>query len=209
VQTKSPKPRVLVGCEESQVVTNALRGAGILAFSCDLVPTRGNPEYHYQMDVVECIKSYGPWDMIILHPDCTAMAVSGNGTYANGKPGYTKRESAIKWTVDLWETATSECSHVALENPISVVFDYLGKFWKPQLCYVNPWEHGHGETKKTCFAIHGLPPLEPTQIVNGRDHRIWKMPPSKTRKRDRSTTYTGIATAIADQWGSVVLEETP
>ena len=191
----SPLPW-LIGCEESQIVCRAFREAGIEAYSCDLQPTRGNREWHYERDILEVIP-LKRWYGIILHPDCTFMAVSGNRWYGRGKPGHHKRIAAVEWTVALWELAKRHSDRVALENPVSVIFNYL-----PNVHYVQPYEHGHGETKKTGFALHGLPPLEPTNKVEGREQRIWKMAPSQTRKRDRSETFPGIAKAMVLQWAN-------
>jgi hypothetical protein len=187
---------VLIGCEESQTLCAAFRAAGHDAYSCDIQPTRGNPAWHIHGDVMAAVASRR-WDLIILHPDCTAMAVSGNRWYGKGMPMYYKREQAINWTVELWELAKKHADSAALENPVSVIFQYLNA----PVCYVQPWEHGNGETKKTGFALHNLPALTPTNIVDGREHRVWKMPPSPTRKRDRSKTFEGIANAIVSQWG--------
>lgn len=192
--------RVLVGCEESQIVTKAFRDRGHYAFSCDLQETRGNPEYHIKGDIMEAIgDSYGCWDLIILHPDCTAMAVSGNRWYGKGMPHQLKRIVSIRWTEKLWELAKAHCDRVVLENPVSVIFSALNV--KPQ--YIQPYQFGHGETKKTGLALHNLPELKPTNEVEGREQRVWKMPPGPNRKRDRSETYQGIADAMADQWGSL------
>lgn len=188
---------ILIGCEESQTICAAFRNAGFEAYSCDLQETRGNLDWHFQQDIMEVIPSRR-WGLIILHPDCTAMAVSGNRWYGRGAPLEHLRQQAIEWTIKLWESAKKHSDHVALENPISVIFQYLNA---QKICYVQPYEHGHGETKKTGFALHNLPPLSPTKKVDGREQRIWKMPPSPTRKRDRSVTYPGIAAAIVDQWG--------
>ena len=190
--------RVLIGCEESQVICKAFRDVGIEAYSCDLQPTRGNPEWHYQADIMDVIPTRY-WDLIILHPDCTAMAVSGNRWYGRGMPMNHKRDQAVVWTVRLWELAKKHSHRVALENPVSVIFQHLNA----PVFYLQPHEHGHGETKKTGFALHNLKPLEPTNKVAGREQRIWKMPPSTTRKRDRSQTFTGVALAIVHQWGNV------
>ena len=186
---------ILVGCEESQVICKAFRGAGYEAYSCDLQPTRGNPEWHYQQDIMEVIPTR-EWGLIILHPDCTAMAVSGKRWYGEGMPMNGKRQEAVEWTLRLWELAKKHSGRVALENPVSVIFKHL-----PNVFYLQPHEHGHGETKKTGFALHGLEPLKPTNNVDGREQRVWKMPPSKTRKRDRSRTFDGVAAAIVNQWG--------
>jgi len=185
---------ILVGCEESQTITKAFRNAGFVAYSCDLQPTRGNPDWHYQQDIMEVIPTRY-WDLIILHPDCTAMAVSGNRWYGEGMPMHDKRLTQVEWTKQLWELAKKHANKVALENPVSVIFKEL-----PNVHYIQPWEHGHGETKKTGFALHNLEPLKPTNVVEGREQRIWKMPPSETRKRDRSKTFDGVAAAIVEQW---------
>ena len=185
---------VLVGCEESQTVTKEFRAIGVDAYSCDLQPTRGNPMWHLQKDIMDVIPTR-QWGLIILHPDCTAMAVSGNRWYGKNMPRHKERLTAIDWTLQLWEMAKKYSNRVALENPVSVIFKHL-----PNVNYIQPWEHGHGETKKTGFALHGLNPLQATDIVEGREQRIWKMAPSKNRKRDRSKTFEGVAKAMAQQW---------
>jgi len=188
---------ILIGCEESQVICKAFRLAGFEAYSCDLQPTRGNPEWHYRADIMQVIP-LKKWGLIILHPDCTAMAVSGNRWYGVGMPLNHKRILAVEWTIKLWHLAIKHADRVALENPVSVVFKFL-----PNVFYLQPYEYGHGETKKTGFASHNLPPLVPTDNVTGREQRVWKMPPSATRKRDRSQTFLGIANAIVQQWGGI------
>ncbi len=189
---------ILVGCEESQVVCRAFRDAGFEAYSCDLQPTRGNPDWHFQDDILNVIPTR-TWELIILHPDCTAMAVSGNRWYGRGMPKHAERVSATRWTLELWNLAKAYGKRVALENPVSVIFSFL-----PNVFYIQPWQFGHGETKKTGMATHNLPPLQPSNVVDGREQRIWKMAPSPTRKRDRSATYPGIADAIVQQWGALL-----
>ena len=186
---------ILIACEESQVITKEFRNAGFEAYSCDLLPTRGNAEWHYQQDVMEVIPTK-QWDLIILHPDCTSMAVSGNRWYGKNMPMNEKRLAQIQWTLKLWNLAKKHSKHAALENPVSVIFKHI-----PNVFYLQPYEHGHGETKKTGFALHNLNPIKPSNIVEGREQRIWKMPPGVNRKRDRSETYPGIAKAIVAQWG--------
>ena len=183
--------KVLVGCEESQVVCKVFRDKGHVAYSCDFLPTRGKCKWHFRNDVMDII-SLKRWDLIILHPDCTAMAVSGNRWYASTY----EREKMIRLTLDMWELAIEHCNKVALENPVSVIWKHL-----PNVHYIQPWQFGQGETKKTGFALHNLPPLKPTNIVDGREQRVWKMSPSKNRKRDRAVTYQGVAEAMASQWG--------
>lgn len=186
---------VLIGFEESGTVREAFRNRGHDAWSCDLQPARDSSKYHYQCDIGKALFDR-KWDLIILHPPCTAMAVSGNRWYGKGTPKYRDRLAAIRITKDLWDAAISVCDKVALENPVGVIWKYIKR---PQ--YVQPWMFGHGETKKTGFALHGLPELIPSNIVDGREQRVWKMPPSPTRARDRSKTYDGIADAMAEQWG--------
>lgn len=189
--------RVLIGCEESQTVANAFRAHGHDAYSCDILPTRGNPRWHFHEDIMNVLGFY-QWDLIILHPDCTAMAVSGNRWYGRGMPMHDKREAAVEWTLNLWDKAKRNAPRVALENPVSVIFSAMENVG---VQYIQPWQFGHGETKKTGIALHNLRPLVPTKLVSGRENRVWKMSPSPTRKRDRSTTFTGVADAMAKQWG--------
>jgi hypothetical protein len=167
-----------------------------------LLPSR-SPGNHFQYDIFDAIeKSHvlfcDVWDLIILHPDCTKLAVSGNRWYGEGAERNDERKSAMLWTEHLWRHARENSRRVALENPIGVLPQTdLGKPTQ----YIHPWEYGHGETKKTCLWLYNLPPLQPTNIVDGREQRIWKMAPSETRKRDRSETYQGWADAMAEQWG--------
>jgi hypothetical protein len=149
------------------------------------------------MNIMDAIEHYGPWHMIILHPPCTALAVSGNRWYGEGMPNHEDRKNAQLWTEELWSLAIHKADFVCLENPVGVLD--LGV--RPQ--YIQPWMFGHGETKKTGLWLHNLPHLVPTDIVEGRDQRIWKMPPGKNRARDRSETYDGIAKAMAEQWGNL------
>ena len=189
--------KVLVGCEESGVVSQAFRDLdlGHEVWSCDLQPTRGDKDWHICGDVIQALRSQ-EWDLVILHPDCTAMAVSGNRWYGKGMPMNDKRKEAVEWTLDLWELAKARANRVVLENPVSVIFSHIDN-----VQYIQPWQHGHGETKKTGLALHGVPPLRPTNVVSGRENRVWRMPPGPNRKRDRSKTYQGIANAMANQWG--------
>lgn len=191
------KINVLIGCEESQAVMVAFRCLGHNAFSCDIQECSGGyPEFHLKMDVFQAI-SLKKWDIIILHPPCTKIAVSGNRWYGKGTPRYKERLAAVAWTQRLWRTAINKCDKVAMENPVGVL-NTLGDFPKPK--YLQPWQFGHGETKKTGLWLQGLPPLTPTNIVEGREQRIFKMP-SLDRGKLRSKTYSGIAKAMAEQWG--------
>lgn len=198
---------VLIGCEESQTVCMAFRERGHDAFSNDLQPCSGGyPQYHLQMDVVEAVQSR-LWDIIILHPDCTYLAVSGNAHYGRGMHGYDKRVKAISWTCQLWELAISVCDRVALENPVSVIFKHLQG---GHMQYIQPYHFGHCESKKTGLYLYGLPPLMPTELIIVPACGYWnnqtpsgqnKLGPSPDRKKIRSKTYAGIAQAMADQWG--------
>lgn len=182
---------VLVLCEFSGVVREAFRKRGHNAWSCDLRPAEDGG-MHMQCDAFEALHSApaGWWDMVIMHPPCTALAVSGNRWYAGSKA----REDAITWTMRLWDEAVLQGCRVCLENPVGVLPV------KPTQ-YIQPWQFGHGETKKTGLWLWGLPELKPTNIVEGREQRIWKMGPSPDREKERSRTYQGIADAMAEQWG--------
>jgi hypothetical protein len=205
--------KVLVGCEESGVVTKAFRDRGHEAYSCDLLPTRGNPDWHIQDDIIITIKvnmltPAKNYDLIILHPSCDHLAVCGNKHYAKGKPEHYKRINAISWTMDLWALATKCSKKVVLENPASVIFPHLRRAGAI-IQYVQPYEFGHMEQKKTGLALHGVKPLKETNNVReemmklpkNKREKIFFMAPSPTRKRDRSITYQGIADAMVDQWG--------
>ena len=185
--------RVLVACEYSGKVRQAFRNRGHDAWSCDLLPADDGSEYHYQGDCIPIIAQ--GWDIIIMHPPCTALAVSGNRWYGRGMPKHNERIAAIEWTTALWEHAKRHARvGVCMENPVGVLP-------MPPTQYIQPWQFGHGETKKTGLWLHSLPPLVPTNVVEGREQRIWKLPPSEDRWKIRSETYQGIADAMADQWG--------
>lgn len=184
--------KVLVACEFSGRVRDAFLARGHDAISCDLLPTDVEGP-HIQGDCIEAIKSQ-QWDLIIMHPPCTALAVSGNRWYGKGMPKHDDRIEAIKWTIGLFELAKKHAKSVCMENPVGVLPV------KPTQ-YIQPWQFGHGETKKTGLWLHNLEPLAPTDIVSGRDDRIHKLPPTEDRWKIRSETYHGIASAMASQWG--------
>jgi len=187
---------VLIGCEENGKVRDAFSKLGHIAWSCDLLPTR-RPGRHYQGDIFEALE-LREWDLIILHPDCTCLTVAGNRWYGSKSDRYSERVLAARWTRRLWDAAIATGASVALENPIGVLASL--SMPKPSQ-YIQPWQYGHGETKKTCLWLHNLPNLVPTNIVEGREQRVWKMPPGPDRKRLRSETYDGWADAMAAQWG--------
>ncbi len=184
--------KVLVAFEYSGKVREAFRRLGHDAWSCDLLPADDGSMHHIQGDCRDAIQQ--EWDLIIMHPPCTALAVSGNRWYGKGMPKHQERLDSIKWTMDLFEMAKEFAPMVAMENPVGVL-----PIAPTQ--YIQPWQFGHGETKKTGLWLHGLNPLEPTNIVEGREQRIWKLPPTADRWKIRSETFQGIADAMASQWG--------
>jgi hypothetical protein len=187
---------VLIGCETSGTVRSAFRKLNRNAISCDLLPADDGSEHHWQDDVRNAIVAPSiQWDLIIMHPECTKLCVSGNRWYGKGKPKHSERIAAIEWTMNLWELAKQHATRVCMENPVGVLPLKATQF-------IQPWQFGHGETKKTGLWLHNLKPLQPTNIVDGRVQRIWKMAPSPDRWKIRSKTYQGIADAMAMQWRS-------
>jgi hypothetical protein len=182
--------RVLVACEYSGRVRDAFLAKGHDAMSCDLLPTDALGP-HYEGDVNEVIND--GWDLMICHPPCTHLAVSGARHFAAKKASGVQDE-ALDFVRML---LNANIPKIALENPISIISSQIRK--PDQI--IQPWQFGHGETKATCLWLKGLPLLTPTDIVEGRSDRIHKMPPSPNRWKLRSTTYQGIANAMADQWG--------
>lgn len=194
---------ILVGCEESQAVTKALRELGQEAYSCDLQECSGGfPEWHLKMDVFEAIESRD-WDVGIFFPECTYLTVSSNAWYKDQKPSKNGvpvgaerrelREQAVEFFKRLYN---ADIPKIAIENPVGIMSTRLRR---PDQ-YIEPWQHGHGETKKTGLWLKGLPKLVPTNVVDGREKRILGMGPSPERKKERSKTYRGIAEAMAHQW---------
>lgn len=184
--------RVLVACEFSGTVRDAFAALGHDAWSNDVLECERGGQ-HLQGDCMDAIRSRA-WDVIVMHPPCTALAVSGNRWYGIGRPMNAERLRAIDWTMGLWRLAVEHAPRVCMENPVGVLPVKATQ-------YVQPWQFGHGETKRTGLWLHGLPPLMPTDVVDGRVARIHRMPPSPTRGLERSRTYPGIAAAMATQWG--------
>jgi len=147
---------------------------------------------HIEGDVLDVIKSQ-KWDLMIAFPPCTHLAVSGARWFKEKQDG--RQQQALQFVRDLMDAPIES---IAIENPVSII---SSRIRKPDQI-IQPWEFGHGETKKTCIWLKNLPPLMPTKIVTGREQRVWKMPPSADRWKERSKTYQGIADAMADQWGS-------
>ena len=192
-----PTIKVLIACEFSGTVRRALRALGHDAWSCDLLPAEDDSEHHVQGDVLHLL-GRGMWDLMIAHPPCTDLAVSGARHFpakiADGRQG-----RALDFVQRLLD---APIPHIALENPISII---SSKIRKPDQI-IQPWQFGHGETKATCLWLKGLPKLVPTDVVDGREARIHRLPPSPDRWKERSRTFTGIAGAMADQWSRAILQ---
>ena len=203
--------KVLLACEESQAVCIEFRKLGHEAYSNDILPcSGGHPEWHLQMDVFEAIKLMD-WDMIISFQPCTDLAVSGAKWFKDKRENGIQ-EKSIRFFFEVWKF--SNCS----ENPIGILNGgkYINK-WFPELHkemtdagfpfkptqIIQPWQFGHGETKATCLWLKGLPKLQPTEIVEGREQRIWNLPPTQDRGKLRSKTFKGVAEALATQYGTL------
>lgn len=182
--------RILVACEFSGVVRDAFVRRGCYAMSCDLLPSERHG-FHHQGDVRHILDHQ--WDMMIAFPPCTHLAVSGARWF---KDKQKEQRDAICFFLRL---ARCEIPRIAIENPIGIMSTH---YRKPDQI-IQPWQFGHGETKATCLWLKNLPKLMPTNIVEGREARIHKMPPSKDRGKLRSITYSGIAEAMANQWSNL------
>jgi len=195
--------RVLVACEYSGRVRQAFREAGHDAYSCDLLPSEDDSRYHIQGDAL-ILAEHGlqakgeyfprPWDLMIAHPPCTHLAVSG-ARHFEAKRADGRQQEAIDFFLAL---ARAPIPRIAIENPVCI----MSSVWRKPDQTIQPWMFGHGETKATCLWTKGLPHLVPTNIVQGRYARVHLMPPSADRWKERSRTYEGIAAAMADQWGN-------
>jgi len=206
--------KILVACEESQVVTKNLRELGHEAFSCDILPcSGGKPEWHLQRDLTEVIQE--KWDMIIAFPPCTYLTVTGNRWFNIDKYGdkarkrHVDRESGANFFMLI---ANASCEKIAIENPVGV----MSSRWRKPDQIINPYQFGDAFEKKTCLWLKGLPQLTPTDIVEPPPRTFYKsgksMPawyadavklPKKERSLIRSKTFPGIAKAMAKQWGDI------
>lgn len=185
--------RVLVACEYSGTVRDAFIKIGHDAMSCDLLPT-DVPGPHYQGDMFEIIDY--PWDLLIAHPPCTHLSVSGSRHFeAKRMDGRQQAAVSFFMKIDRW---SQHIPKVAIENPVYI----MSSLYRKPDQIIQPWQFGHGETKATCLWLKGLPLLVPTDIVEGREARIHRMPPSPDRWKERSKTFSGIANAMANQWGN-------
>lgn len=195
---------VLVACEFSGIVRDAFIERGHAAMSVDLLPTE-RPGPHYTGDILNLLK-YGvwtKWDLMIAHPPCTFLANSGvRWLYENGERNedrWWEMEQSAKFLRRLLELPIPR---IAVENPVmhSHARAIVGR--GPDQC-IQPWQFGHGETKRTCFWLKNLPPLKPTNIVEGREPRVHHASPGPDRWKERSRTLQGIADAMAEQWGAL------
>ena len=204
--------KILIACEESQSITLAFRKLGYEAYSCDLLPcSGGHPEWHYQEDVFKVIEKEN-WDMMIAHPPCTHLAVSGARHFAK-KIADGRQQQGIDFFMAL---VNSNIPHYAIENPVGIM---SSKYRKPDQI-IQPWHYGHKATKATCLWLRDLPLLKPTNIVDkgefvvfpsGKRMNKWyadssKLSP-KMREKWRNKTFQGIADAMAEQWGNYLKEK--
>lgn len=203
---------VLIGMESSGTVRDAFRALGVAAISCDLLPTQADGP-HMQCDIFEAVQSQR-WDLIIAHPTCTKLCVSGNHVYAAGKPRHQERLDAVAWTEQLWQACKAQAAAVCFENPVGVL-STMSNLPKP--AYVQPYDFGEDASKKTALFLHNLQPLKPTRrqpgrqvTYKGKQFERWanqcnsgqnRLGPSADRWQVRSKTYKGIAEAMAHQWG--------
>lgn len=185
--------RVLVACEYSGRVRDAFLDKGHDAWSCDLLPTESPRGFHYQGPVQDILYD-GGWDLLIAHPPCTHLAVSGARWF---KDKQKEQKEALEFVKLLLNAPVKK---IALENPVSII---SSRIKKPDQI-IQPWMFGHGETKATCLWLKNLPKLIPTDIVGGREPRVHMMAPGPDRWKERSRTYEGVAKAMAEQWGNNV-----
>ena len=180
--------RVLVACEFSGAVREAFRARGHEAMSCDLLPSDATGP-HYRGDVRDILGA--GWDLMIAHPPCTHLAVSGARWF---KEKTTEQIAALDFVRELM---SAPIQRICVENPVSII---SSRIRKPNQI-IHPWQFGHGEVKATCLWLKNLPLLVPTEIVDGREARVHRMPPGPDRWKERSRTFAGIAEAMAEQWG--------
>lgn len=189
------KLNVLIACEYSGRVRDAFIALGHDAISVDLLPTE-SPGPHFQGDIFEFLTQFPPdhFDLLIAHPPCTYLAVSGARHLHTEEGRWQKMFDALAFVEKLLKLPIPK---IVLENPVSLISTYVRK--PDQI--IQPWQFGHGETKATCLWLKNLAPLKPTNIVSGREAKVHNMSPGPDRWKNRSRTYLGIAAAMADQWG--------
>lgn len=183
--------RVLIACEFSGIVRRAFSVRGHEAWSCDLLPSDDPEGFHYQGDVFRMLREDSFFELMIAFPPCTHLAVSG-ARWFKGKQA--EQAEAVKFFIRLSEVPIKR---IAIENPIGI----MSTRWRKPDQIIQPWQFGHGETKATCLWLKNLPPLKPTNIVEGRQPRVHYESPGDDRWKRRSRTLQGIADAMAEQWG--------
>ena len=188
--------KVLIACEFSGTVREEFQALGHDAWSCDLLESE-IPGQHIVGDVLEILDHN--WDLMIAHPPCTNLAVSGARWFRGKKEEQERDLEFVKRLLD------APIPKIALENPISII---SSRIRKPDQI-IQPWQFGHGETKATCLWLKNLPLLEATEIVEGRSNRVHREPPGPDRWKNRSRTYKGIAKAMAKQWGNFSIDKPP
>lgn len=189
---------VLIAGESSGVIRDHFLRGGHQAMSCDLLETE-KPGPHYKGDMFDVIDY--PWDLAIFHPECTHLAVSGSRHF-DAKRMDGRQQAAVSFFMRIVRRS-EHIPMTAIEQPISI----MSSLYRKPDQIIQPWQFGHGETKATCLWLKGLPKLTPTNIVEGREARIHRMPPGPNRWRERSRTYDGIGAAIAQQWGAAAIGE--
>ena len=191
--------KVLVACEESQVVCKAFRERGFEAYSCDLQDcSGGHHEWHIKDDAIKVLWG-GDWELVIAHPPCTRLANSGV-SWLSKRNLYRELAEGISF-FNQFVCYGFSGKKIAIENPIPHRYAVIPKYSQ----IIQPWHFGHGETKATCLWLYGLPNLKATTISDGREQRLHRLPPSDQRAKLRSKTYQGIADAMAQQWGDYLL----
>ena len=189
--------RVLVACEYSGIVRDAFIRAGHDALSCDILPSESDFGPHHEGDVRPLLRQ--PWDLVIAHPPCTYLANSGVRWLHERPERWAKLDDAAEF---FRECMYANSRRVCVENPVphKYAVERIGKQYTQT---VQPWQFGHGETKRTCLWLRGLRPLKPTDVVEGREARVHRMPPGPDRQKERSRFFRGIADAMANQWGTL------
>ena len=212
--------KILIACEESQRVTIEMRRLGHEAYSCDIQePSGGHPEWHIHGDALKALRGgiiktmdgethvVGKWDMMIAHPPCTHLAVSGARWVAEGKKPLSLRKEAADFFLKF---AEADIPKIAVENPVSV----MSTIYRKPDQIIHPWQYGHPKEKTTCLWLKGLPKLTPTnnvreemmKLTKKERERIYYMSPGPERAKERSKTVPGIARAMAEQWAGKDVE---
>jgi hypothetical protein len=187
--------KALIACEESQIVCKAFREKGHEAYSCDLQDcSGGHPEWHIKDDARKVLYSQ-KWGLVIAHPPCTRLANSGV-RWLHERDLWAELDNAREFFMEFWNYGAFG-NAICIENPIPHKYADLPKYDQ----IIQPWQFGHPESKSTCLWLFNLPKLQPTNIVERKEQRIWRMPPSPERSKLRSKTFPGIAAAMAQQWG--------